>query len=67
MDLGNADVICYHCGKRGHVKARCYAKVAAGAKAPSKKASYQKGDGKNRARRTGSSSTTSGSGNAGAQ
>ena len=38
MELGNADVICYKCGKRGHMKDRCYAKVAADAKAASKKA-----------------------------
>ena len=36
MELGNADVICYKCGKRGHMMARCYAKVASGAKAISK-------------------------------
>ena len=68
MELGNADVICFKCGKRGHMMARCYAKLAAGAKTPSEKAPYPKGGARNqRARRTGSASTTEGSGNAGAQ
>ena len=32
MELGNADVVCYKCDKRGHVMARCYTRVLAGAK-----------------------------------
>ena len=68
MELGNADVVCYKCGKRGHMMARCYARVPAGAKMPSKRTPFPKGDGKNqRARRMSSASTTEGSGNAGAQ
>ncbi|CAI5721548.1 unnamed protein product [Peronospora effusa] len=67
MELGNADVICYKCGKRGHMMARCYAKVAAGAKAASKTSSNPKGGSKNRARRAGSAPAQDGSGNAGAQ
>lgn len=68
VELGNADVVCYKCGKSGHIKARCYANVAAGAKTPSKKASFPKGGDKDqRARRTGFAPTTSGSGNVGAQ
>ena len=68
MELGSADVVCFNCGKRGHMMARCYAKGGAGAKTPSKKTPYPKGDAKNqRARRTSSASTTEKSGNAGAQ
>ena len=65
--LGNADVICYKCSKRGHMMARCYAKVAAGAKAASKRSPNPKGGAKiQRARRTGSAPAQDGSGNAGA-
>ena len=67
MELGNADVICYKCGKRGHMMSRCYAKVAAGAKAASKKSPNPKGGAKNRARRKGSDYTPDKSENAGAQ
>ncbi|CAI5725239.1 unnamed protein product [Peronospora effusa] len=68
MELGNADVICYKCGKRGHMMACCYSKVAAGAKAPSKRSPNPKGGAKDqRARRTGSAPAQDGSGNAGAQ
>lgn len=68
MELGSADVVCFKCGKRGHVMARCYAKVSAGAKMPSKKTPYPKGGGKNqRARRLSSAPTNEGSGNVGAQ
>ncbi|CAI5727339.1 unnamed protein product [Peronospora farinosa] len=68
MELGNADVICYKCGKQGHMMARCYAKVAAGAKASSKRSPNPKGGATNqRARRTGSAPAQDGSGNAGAQ
>ena len=35
MELGNADIICFNCDKRGHVIVRCYARVSAGAKMPS--------------------------------
>ncbi|CAI5739629.1 unnamed protein product [Peronospora farinosa] len=31
MELGNADVVCNKCGKRGHMMPRCYAKLAADA------------------------------------
>lgn len=35
MDLcGAADVICYNCGKRGHMKSRCYARAQAGPGGP---------------------------------
>ena len=68
MELGSADVICHNCGKRDHVKARCYAKKGAGAKAHSKRAPYPKDDAKNqRARRTGFGFSSDGSGNVGAQ
>ena len=68
MELGSADVVCFNCGKRGHLKARCYAKAGASANATSKKAPFPKGGSKNqRARRTGSAPTKNGSGNAGAQ
>ena len=42
MELGNADVICHNCSKRGHMMARCYAKVGAGAKTHSKKSPWCK-------------------------
>ena len=68
MELGNADVVYLDCGKRGHVMARCYARVPAGAKMPSKRTLFPKGGGKNqRARRMSSAPTTEGSGNAEAQ
>ena len=47
MDLGKADVISYKCGKRGHMVARCYAKLAVCAKMLSKKSSYPNGGAKN--------------------
>ena len=28
IELGNAEVVCYNCGKRGHMMDRCYAKRA---------------------------------------
>ena len=65
LELGNADVVCFKCGKHGHVMARCYARVSSGAKMPSKKTSSPKGGSKNqRARRVSSVPTTEGSGNA---
>ncbi|CAI5717055.1 unnamed protein product [Peronospora effusa] len=67
MKLCNAGVVCYKCGKRGYMMARCYAKLAAGAKAASKKTPYPKGCSKNRAQRTGSDSTPDKSGNVEAQ
>ena len=36
MELGNADVVCYNCGKRGRMMARCYTKVGASTKTSSK-------------------------------
>ena len=68
MELGNADVVCFKCGKRGHLMARCYARVPSGAKMPSKRTPFPKGGDRNRrARRTSSAPSTEGSGNAGAQ
>ncbi|CAH0493053.1 unnamed protein product [Peronospora farinosa] len=68
IGLGNAHGVCYMRGKRGHMMARCYAKLAVGAKAASKKSPNPKGGSKNqRARRTGSAPAQDGSGNAGAQ
>ena len=62
MELSNADVVCFKCGKRGHVMARCYARVSSGAKMPSKKTPFPKGASKNqRARRMSSAPTTEGS------
>ena len=68
MELGNADAVCYNCGKSGHMMDRCYAKVGASAKASTKKPPNPKGGAKNqRARRSSSTSTKTGSGNAVAQ
>ena len=68
MELGSSDVVCYKCGKRGHMMARCYAKVDADVKAPSKRSPNPKGGAKNqRARRTCSAPAQDGSGNAGAR
>ena len=65
MDLGNADVVCYNCGKRGHMTAHYYTKVGASATASNKKPPNTKGGAKNhRARRSDSASTKHGSGNA---
>ena len=66
MDLGSADVVCYNCGKRGHVKARCYAKPKTGAqgRSPNQRNHDAKKGGVPHARRTGGQPTTSGSGNA---
>ena len=65
MELGNADVICYNCGKRGHIMARCYAIVGASVKASSNKLLNPKGGAENqRARRSDSASAKNGSGNA---
>ena len=36
MELSNADVVCYNCGKRGRMMARCYTKVGASTKTSSK-------------------------------
>ena len=61
MELGNADIVCYKCDKRGHIMALCYAKVSADTNNPSKKGSHPKGGAKNqRAQHTDSASTTSG-------
>ena len=43
MELGNADVVCYKCGKCGHMMARCYARVPAGAKNAQQEDSLPKG------------------------
>uniref|UniRef100_M4B7A8 CCHC-type domain-containing protein n=1 Tax=Hyaloperonospora arabidopsidis (strain Emoy2) TaxID=559515 RepID=M4B7A8_HYAAE len=68
MELGNADGVCYNCDQRGHMMARCYAKVGASAKASSKKPPNPNGGAKNhRARRSDSALTKTGSGNAVAQ
>ena len=67
MELGNADVVCFTCGKRGHLKAGCYARVFSGAKMPNKKTPFPKGGGKNQRARSMSSATIEGSGNAEAQ
>ena len=65
MELGNADVVCFKCGKRGHIMDRCFARVRAGAKIPSKMTHFPKSGGKNqRAIRMSSAPTTEGSGNA---
>ena len=68
MELGSADVVCLKCDKRGHVMTRCYARVTAGVKMPSKRTPFLKGGGKNQcARRMSSAPTTEGSGNVGEQ
>ena len=65
MEFGNADVVCYNCGKRSHMMARCNAKAGASATASNKKPPNTKGGAKNhRARRSDSASTKHGSGNA---
>ena len=35
MELGNAYIVGFKCGKRGNVMARCYARVPASARMPS--------------------------------
>ena len=68
MELGNADAVCYNCGKRGYMMASGYAKVVASVKASSKKPPKPKGGAKNqRARNSDSASTKTGSGMAVAQ
>ena len=68
MELCNADVVCYKCGKRGHVMSRCYAKVAASAEATIKKNPYPKGGVRDpRARRTEPAPTKLSPGNVEAQ
>ena len=47
IELGNAEVVCYNCGKRGHMMDCCYAKVGASAKASRKKLPNRKGGAKN--------------------
>ncbi|CAI5721776.1 unnamed protein product [Peronospora farinosa] len=62
MELVDADVIYYKCGKRGSMMTCRYVKVAAGAKAASKRSPNPKGGAKNqRARRTGSAPAQDGS------
>ena len=58
MELGNADIVCFNCRKRGHVMTRCYARVPSGAKMPSKRASFSKSGGKNQRARCMSSAPT---------
>jgi hypothetical protein len=60
MDLSNADVVCYNCGKRGHVKARCYAKPKGGGSFQGRNGSRPPRGGKTpSARRSGGAPTSS--------
>lgn len=43
MELGSADVVCFNCGKRGHMMAPCYANAGVNARAPIQKTPLPKG------------------------
>ena len=43
MELGDADVVCYKCGNRGHMMTRFFAKLAVGSRTPRKKDSLTEG------------------------
>ena len=42
-ELGNAEIVCFKCGKCGHVMARCYAKVSSGCKDAQQEETLPKG------------------------